>query len=461
MKTVRLFVFSILLFVSKSFYGQVIATGAISIYNICGDNGIDGGACDESTMYTVLAPMTMSGSTNQTNNCGGSNASPGCAGCTGSATKDHIQAFTSVWVPPSCVVNIVTEYGAPFNANASCTDSRAEAYSAGTNRPDVLCIQSAGTGVSPAALSVVASTPVAIGDITGATGVLSASAANIGTCSFGVGGNGGGQTLNGGATGLNATNAGSVCFLTGGTGNGDLLCTANGFAGGAAGTWVNLWYMANRSDEIMTYTLTQTSAAGTCSGLGIIVLPVEILGIGAYNNSDNTIMVAWATATETNSNYFMVEYSFDGENFIPYKEVKAAGNSNIRRDYTCLFTEDVEDNRPYFRLKQVDNNGKYKYSQIIALGTSYGALKSKDFTLISYYNGDKSSIVSNFKLDAPAQVSFSLFDISSQEVYASTNQFNEGDNQFLIPAPEVGGVYILVYQNGSSAPLHKKVMVTK
>ncbi len=213
-------------------------------------------------------------------------------------------------------------------------------------------------------------------------------------------------------------------------------------------------------DEAIGSNLTTGTAAipkayTSCNCTPPVVLPTSILNFIA-NRSEENILISWETAAETNSDYFGMEYSIDGENFISYKEVKAAGNSTEIKKYSCIFTNEIVSKIPYFRLKQVDNNGNFKFSKIISLANTSGTSLIK-----VYYNADNYTIINKFKLDTPSQINFSLYDITGREVYASINQFSEGDNQFLIPAPEYGGVYMLVYQNGSAAPVHKKVMVTK
>jgi hypothetical protein len=431
MKKLGLFI-GILLLVSKSFYGQTI-TGAIASVPDGGSPnspntdalaGCDNG-CDEQTMYNWFAPMSgnVCDGTSVTGNYGG--GSPGT----------HWPMQISVLVPSGCTVTAIAEYGGPCNkatggicdgTTAHCNDSQMD-----DGGPDVFGINNGFN--SP-----------------GTTTSGQSGSGCIGVCSAGASGLTG--TLNGGSTNLNGTSGAPGCFMTSSGGNSDVICTASGITN----TSITIWGMSNRGDEIITYTVTGT---GSCGTLGFVVLPVEIIGIGAYRN-DNGITVGWSTATETNNNYFMVEYSIDGTNFINYKEVKGAGNSNSRRDYTCNFMEDIGSYTPYFRLKQVDYNGNFKYSPIVTLGTMIGSPKSLSL-VNAFYNTDNSSIVSKFKLGAPAQISFSLYNISGQEVYASTNIFNEGNNEFSIPAPDVSGVYILLYQNGSSAPVHKKVMVTK
>ncbi len=93
----------------------------------------------------------------------------------------------------------------------------------------------------------------------------------------------------------------------------------------------------------------------------VVPLPIELANFNAnaeltYNN------VEWITATETNNNYFEVEASQDAVNFIKIATVKGAGNSNAELRYA------IKDKNyyptTYYRLKQVDFDGKYSYSEL-------------------------------------------------------------------------------------------------
>jgi hypothetical protein len=92
-------------------------------------------------------------------------------------------------------------------------------------------------------------------------------------------------------------------------------------------------------------------------------LPVEFLEVTAKVDKDH-VNVSWSTASETNNNYFTVERSVDGMNFKPLGNVKGAGNSNTVLSYNYT------DNNPatgvsYYRIKQTDFNGNFKYSEIV------------------------------------------------------------------------------------------------
>lgn len=108
----------------------------------------------------------------------------------------------------------------------------------------------------------------------------------------------------------------------------------------------------------------QDVLAGDCS-----TLPVELTHFSG-EASDDAIQLTWSTSTEINNAGFEIERSTDGELFrnIGYQE--GSGNSNVSQKYT------YEDNTMtgariiYYRLKQIDYNGAYTYSEIISVDRS-------------------------------------------------------------------------------------------
>lgn len=81
---------------------------------------------------------------------------------------------------------------------------------------------------------------------------------------------------------------------------------------------------------------------------------------------DQAVQLTWATATESNSDYFEVQRSFNGLSFHPLGIVKASGNSNRVVNYSFVDSK-LEGNIAYYRLKQVDINGAYNFSDLIAV----------------------------------------------------------------------------------------------
>ncbi|KAA9325979.1 LamG-like jellyroll fold domain-containing protein [Adhaeribacter soli] len=87
------------------------------------------------------------------------------------------------------------------------------------------------------------------------------------------------------------------------------------------------------------------------------------------NATDKGNVLHWATATEENSQAFVIERSANGRDFEPIDKVQAAGNSYQQRNYTftdlnaTVFAEKVL----YYRLKQTDLDGSFSYSQVVAI----------------------------------------------------------------------------------------------
>jgi hypothetical protein len=96
-----------------------------------------------------------------------------------------------------------------------------------------------------------------------------------------------------------------------------------------------------------------------------IALPVTWLFVKAQL-LNNTTAVSWATAQESNSSRFDVENSVGNNNFIKIGEVAAAGNSSTVTNYSFTHTQPVNGFN-YYRLKQIDNDGKFKYSDVVTV----------------------------------------------------------------------------------------------
>ncbi len=104
------------------------------------------------------------------------------------------------------------------------------------------------------------------------------------------------------------------------------------------------------------------------SASGCAVLPVSMFNFGGQIK-DNDAYLNWSTASEINNKGFSVERSKDGQNFGSIGFVKGAGNSNkvTNYTYTDATLKDIDVTTTYYRLKQVDVDGKFTYSKVLAL----------------------------------------------------------------------------------------------
>lgn len=97
-------------------------------------------------------------------------------------------------------------------------------------------------------------------------------------------------------------------------------------------------------------------------------LPVEMLFLTAQCSGEQ-VEIIWQTASETNNAGFVIEKSTDFDNFTQIGYVHGAGNSNSVLSYSFIDTESAAGDN-YYRLKQVDYDGVYKYSEIVVASCS-------------------------------------------------------------------------------------------
>jgi PQQ-dependent dehydrogenase (s-GDH family) len=100
-------------------------------------------------------------------------------------------------------------------------------------------------------------------------------------------------------------------------------------------------------------------------------LPMELLTFtGSLQNAGT--LLRWTTENETNASHFVVERSLDGVQFESIGQVKAKGNSTNRTNYLSTDAEVYSLNTPtvYYRLKMVDKNNEFKYSNVITISVS-------------------------------------------------------------------------------------------
>lgn len=118
------------------------------------------------------------------------------------------------------------------------------------------------------------------------------------------------------------------------------------------------------------YSFTATFSTGF-SGFGLSsappgsALPVTLVNFEGRNTSEGNLL-QWTTSSESNNDYFAIEESTNGKTFFETGRVKGVGNTSVTNRYN--FTDmDFNKGITYYRLKQVDFDGKYAYSRIVAI----------------------------------------------------------------------------------------------
>jgi hypothetical protein len=97
----------------------------------------------------------------------------------------------------------------------------------------------------------------------------------------------------------------------------------------------------------------------------VLSLPIELTSFKGKNNGNQNFLT-WATASETQNKGFDIERSTDGSRFEKIGFVAGHGTTSQTQRYT--FNDDKSPNGiAYYRLKQLDYDGRFEYSKIVAI----------------------------------------------------------------------------------------------
>jgi type IX secretion system substrate protein len=175
----------------------------------------------------------------------------------------------------------------------------------------------------------------------------------------------------------------------------------------------------------------------------ISLLPVELISFNANYNAGFTALT-WKTASEENSDYFIVERSLDLSDFITIAEVKAMGNSTEINDY---FANDFAPAKGwnYYRLKQTDFNGLFHYSKIISVNP-----ENNESDAIHPNNPVQDKLSFTFNASSAGNVSVSLYDLGGKLVQSEEfESYEKGEMISMDCSRLMNGIYCLVVKSNS------------
>jgi hypothetical protein len=196
------------------------------------------------------------------------------------------------------------------------------------------------------------------------------------------------------------------------------------------------------------------------------LVPVELASFTA-TTANNTATLAWSTATETNNYGFNIERRIvetvnsksqnTTTNWEKLEFVKGSGTSSSAHSYS--YTDaNVSSGTYAYRLKQIDNDGTYKYSSeaevTVAVPTVFALGQN-------YPNPFNPSTVISYSLPVNGSVSMKVYDILGREVVTLVNEVkNAGSYEVTFNASKLAsGVYFYKLQSGSYMSVKKLVLM--
>jgi len=167
-------------------------------------------------------------------------------------------------------------------------------------------------------------------------------------------------------------------------------------------------------------------------------LPIELLEFNATpNNEENNVLLDWITASEINNDYFDLERSRDGIGWNLLTTIDGSGTSSSVINYS-FYDENPHLGTSYYRLKQVDFDGSYSYSNIRSVNL-------EGINIVSVYPNPSSTnmtILVNSKINNNAKIV--ICDMLSRTVYSFDLEVCAGLHECLLDLSKLSsGSYLL------------------
>lgn len=175
------------------------------------------------------------------------------------------------------------------------------------------------------------------------------------------------------------------------------------------------------------------------------VLPVELIYFYIEKKENNSVELKWETASESNNRGFELQRSTDGMEWENIGFVNGAGTTTEKQYYSFTDRPDFS-GLFYYRLRQMDFDGQFEYSQIRSV-----ELKNINSEIKIYPNPAGSYIYLNIENDWEGEMTIRILNSIGQEIYTSIFSKNIKEWNGQINLSEMpGGIYRVIISNGEN-----------
>ena len=183
-------------------------------------------------------------------------------------------------------------------------------------------------------------------------------------------------------------------------------------------------------------------------------LPVELTSFSAA--CDQGVVISWSTASERNSDVFVVEKSRDLESWTNVASLDAAGNSNVNLTYS-IADENSWNGLAYYRLKQIDFNGSEKI-----YGPISSSCENGQNSMVVYPNPSKGAFtVEVLSTRSNVLSQLQIIDVTGKLIASESFKLDAGVNQFYFNSLDLpAGVYV-VRLEGVSATIQPMRLIVE
>jgi hypothetical protein len=189
---------------------------------------------------------------------------------------------------------------------------------------------------------------------------------------------------------------------------------------------------------------------------GIYIVPVELKSFTATTNGKEVIL-NWSTATELNNQGFEIERSEDNTIFNKIGFVPGFGTTTEPKSYSYS-DQSANTGTNYYRIKQVDFDGSYKYSDVVEI--DFKGFNSYLLEL-NYPNPFNPTTTIGFGIQNKSNVKITILNAIGEEVAVVMNEEKEaGYHQVEFNAANLpSGVYFYQLKAGNYVDTKKMILL--
>lgn len=184
-------------------------------------------------------------------------------------------------------------------------------------------------------------------------------------------------------------------------------------------------------------------------------LPIELIDFTVTVVSNN-VDLNWSTASETNNDFFTIEQSSDGINFIFIGTMIGAGNSITLKKYSFTHENPIE-GVSYYRLKQTDKDGRSVYFNMLSV-----VVQKNDFSFMIYPNPFSEGLI-HLKLNSLIDTEIKIYDEFGRSVFYKNINAEDGVFIYDISLEEklISGVYFVSAKSGKNITIERLLIMNQ
>ncbi len=218
---------------------------------------------------------------------------------------------------------------------------------------------------------------------------------------------------------------------------------------------LNVCFTISFSSSCLADDITISGAEDSnCTDVFVLPLPVELVAFNGTSNDEGN-QLRWSTASEENTEFHIIERSFNGTaNWEEIGRIPAVGTSVELQNYD--FVDRAPSNNAYYRIKSQDFDLSFSYSPVVNVERSKGDLKIEKIFPIPA----KENLNIDFYSNTNANTRYTLVNTLGVRVMSAKIDTHKGSNSVKIEKGNLtSGLYLLIIENDRGDVAMQKVIL--